>query len=153
MPLSIRPFQRDDTERVVALWRAAGLVVPWNDPYADIDRKLTVQPELFLVGTDAGSGSDAVLAVAMVGFDGHRGWLNYLAVDADARRRGYGAALVAEAERLLTERGCPKLSLLVRSTNADVIAWYESLGYATDSAVPLGKRLIADDRAPTTDVR
>jgi ribosomal protein S18 acetylase RimI-like enzyme len=138
---AIRPFRREDTEPVVALWRAAGLVVPWNDPYRDIERKLTVQPELFLVAADDGG---AVVGAAMVGYDGHRGWVNYLAVDTSRRGEGLGAAIMAEAERLLIERGCPKLNLQVRSTNQGVIDWYRSLGYEPDRAVSLGKRLIPD---------
>ncbi|MDR6907665.1 ribosomal protein S18 acetylase RimI-like enzyme [Agromyces sp. 3263] len=138
---AIRPFRREDTEPVVALWRAAGLVVPWNDPYRDIERKLTVQPDLFLVAEDDGG---AVVGAAMVGYDGHRGWVNYLAVDASRRGEGLGAAIMAEAERLLIALGCPKLNLQVRSTNQGVIDWYRSLGYEPDHAVSLGKRLIAD---------
>jgi ribosomal protein S18 acetylase RimI-like enzyme len=141
---AIRPFRREDTEPVVALWRAAGLVVPWNDPYRDIERKLTVQPELFLVAEDDGG---AVVGAAMVGYDGHRGWVNYLAVDASRRGEGLGAAIMAEAERLLLELGCPKLNLQVRSTNQGVIDWYRSLGYEPDHAVSLGKRLIPDASA------
>jgi ribosomal protein S18 acetylase RimI-like enzyme len=140
----IRPFRRDDTEAVVSLWREAGLVVPWNDPYLDIERKLTVQPELFLVVDDG----DAVVGAAMVGYDGHRGWVNYLAVDESRRGEGLGAGLMGEAERLLVELGCPKLNLQVRTSNTSVIEWYRSLGYALDEAVSLGKRLIPDGVAP-----
>ncbi|MFC9559139.1 GNAT family acetyltransferase [Agromyces sp. NPDC056965] len=141
--LRIRAFEVADTERVVALWRSTGLVVPWNDPYRDIERKLAVQPELFLVGESAGT----VVATAMVGYDGHRGWVNYLAVDADRRGERLGALLMTEAERLLTERGCPKLNLQVRSTNEGVIEFYRRLGYQVDEAVSLGKRLIPDGPA------
>jgi ribosomal protein S18 acetylase RimI-like enzyme len=141
----IRPFRSGDTKAVVALWHQAGLVVPWNDPYRDIERKLTVQPELFLVVEgDAG----AVIGTAMAGYDGHRGWVNYLAVDEAHRGSGLGADLMAEAERLLAERGCPKLNLQVRSSNAGVIEWYRTLGYEPDNAVSLGKRLIPDVAAP-----
>ena len=141
----IRPFLAEDTEAVVALWRQAGLVVPWNDPYRDIERKLTVQPELFLVVEgDAGE----LIGTAMAGYDGHRGWVNYLAVDEAHRGSGLGAGLMAEAERLLAERGCPKLNLQVRSSNAGVIEWYRTLGYESDNAVSLGKRLIPDVAAP-----
>ncbi|MFB9309390.1 ribosomal protein S18 acetylase RimI-like enzyme [Agromyces hippuratus] len=136
----IRPFDVADTEPVVALWHSAGLVVPWNDPYRDIERKLAVQPELFLVGEFNGT----VVATAMVGYDGHRGWVNYLAVDLDRRGERLGALLMAEAERLLAERGCPKLNLQVRSTNAGVIAFYRGLGYQVDDVTSLGKRLIPD---------
>lgn len=138
----IRPFRPEETEAVVALWRRAGLVVPWNDPYRDIERKLAVQPELFLVVEDEACGP--VVGAAMVGYDGHRGWVNYLAVDESRRGEGIGASIMAEAERLLVERGCPKLNLQVRSTNQGVIDWYRSLGYEPDHAVGLGKRLIPD---------
>ncbi|RXZ69410.1 GNAT family acetyltransferase [Agromyces albus] len=138
--MRIRAFDRADTEAVVELWRAAGLVVPWNDPYRDIERKLAVQPELFLVGESGG----VVIATAMVGHDGHRGWVNYLAVDETRRGERLGARLMEEAERLLTELGCPKLNLQVRSTNAGVIEFYRRLGYQVDEVASLGKRLIAD---------
>jgi ribosomal protein S18 acetylase RimI-like enzyme len=137
----IRPFEAADTESVVALWRAAGLVVPWNDPYRDIERKLTVQPDLFLV---AEAAAGAVVGSAMVGYDGHRGWVNYLAVDVAQRGSGLGRQLMAQAERLLVARGCPKLNLQVRSTNTAVIEWYRTLGYEPDGAISLGKRLIPD---------
>jgi ribosomal protein S18 acetylase RimI-like enzyme len=142
--MHIRPFRADDevndTDAVIALWHASGLTRPWNDPYRDISRKLTTQPELFLVAETAAS----VMATAMVGFDGHRGWVYYLAVDPGWRGRGVGRALMAEAERLLVERGCPKITLMVRSTNSDVLSFYDSLGYAADDVTVLGKRLIAD---------
>ncbi|WP_022890505.1 GNAT family acetyltransferase [Agromyces italicus] len=146
---SIRPFAVADTEAVVALWRAAGLVKPWNDPYLDIERKLGVQPELFLVAEAADAGavdgeSAGLVGTAMIGYEGHRGWVNYLAVADPARGTGLGRLLMAEAERLLIERGCPKLNLQVRTSNTEVIAFYERLGYAVDDAVSLGKRLIED---------
>lgn len=140
--LRIRPFAVSDTEAVVALWRAAGLVKPWNDPYLDIERKLTVQPELFLVAE--ATGPARVVGSAMAGYDGHRGWVNYLAVADPQRGTGLGRALMAEVERLLLERGCPKLNLQVRTSNTAVIAFYERLGYRLDDAVSLGKRLIPD---------
>lgn len=138
----IRPFAVSDTEAVVALWRAAGLVKPWNDPYLDIERKLTVQPELFLVAE--ATGPAGVVGSAMAGYDGHRGWVNYLAVADPERGTGLGRALMTEVERLLLERGCPKLNLQVRTSNTAVIAFYERLGYRLDDAVSLGKRLIPD---------
>ena len=138
--LHLRPYRANDEATVIALWHACGLTRPWNNPQLDIVRKLSTQPELFLVGmVDA-----TLIATAMIGFDGHRGWVNYLAVAASHRRLAIGRALMDEAERLLIERGCPKLNLQVRSTNVDVIAFYRSLGYATDDVVSLGKRLIVD---------
>lgn len=139
MPL--RPFTVADTEAVVALWTEVGLVRPWNDPRRDIQRKLMTQPELFLV-IDEGS---QVIATAMVGYDGHRGWVYYLAVAPERRGLGHARALMAEAERLLIERGCPKIMLMVRADNDTVIGMYEGLGYATESTVVMGKRLIPDE--------
>jgi ribosomal protein S18 acetylase RimI-like enzyme len=80
----------------------------------------------------------------MAGYEGHRGWVNYLAVDPGRRRQGLGKDLMAAAERLLAERGCPKINLQVRSENADVIAFYVALGYMKDDVVSLGKRLVND---------
>jgi ribosomal protein S18 acetylase RimI-like enzyme len=140
----IRPFERSDTDPVVALWRRCGLTRPWNDPIRDIERKLTVQPELFLVGELAGD----VVATAMAGYDGHRGWVNYLAVDPGQQRRGLARELMAVIERDLHARGCPKVSLQVREGNDDAIAFYRELGYRPDRTVALGKRLIPDGPAP-----
>lgn len=140
MKLSIRAFEVDDTEAVVALWDACGLVRPWNDPHRDIARKATTQPELFLVGRVDGR----LVATAMVGYDGHRGWVNYLAVAGEARRNGHARTLMAEAERLLVERGCPKLNLQLRTSNLAALGFYHALGYVEDDAVCLGKRLIVD---------
>jgi ribosomal protein S18 acetylase RimI-like enzyme len=138
--MEIRPFREADEAQVVALWQACGLTRPWNDPHKDIARKLQVQRELFLVAEEGG----AIVASVMAGYEGHRGWVNYLAVDAAHRRGGLGARLMRHVEDLLLARGCPKLSLLVRTSNADVLAFYRALGYAQDDAIPLGKRLIPD---------
>lgn len=137
----IRPFRLPDTEDVVALWETAGLTRPWNDPRKDVIRKLGVQPELFLVAVNE---DDRVVGSVMAGYDGHRGWMNYLAASPDARGLGIGRALVEHVEAALRELGCPKVNLQVRSTNAEVVAFYEHLGYSVDDTVDLGKRLIAD---------
>lgn len=139
--MDIRPFRPADEDGVVALWQACGLTRPWNDPRKDIARKQTQQPELFLVGTEDG----ALVATAMVGYDGHRGWVNYLAVAPGRRRQALGRRLMDHAERLLLELGCPKLNVQVRSSNREVLDFYRRLGYAQDEAVSLGKRLIRDD--------
>lgn len=138
--MQIRPFRPADESAVVALWQACGLTRPWNDPHRDIARKLTEQPELFLVGEVDGH----VVATAMIGFDGHRGWVYYLAVAPACQGRGYGRMLMARAEALLIERGCPKINLQVREGNDAVMAFYAKLGYGRDAAVSLGKRLIPD---------
>ncbi|GAB4056651.1 GNAT family acetyltransferase [Uliginosibacterium sediminicola] len=136
----IRPFALPDEAAVIALWQACGLLRPWNDPHKDIQRKLTVQPELFLVGLI----DEQIVASAMAGFDGHRGWVNYLAVDPARQQQSLGRQLMDEIERQLTAMGCPKLNLQVRSSNTQVLAFYRKLGYLPDEAISLGKRLIAD---------
>ncbi|MDM7887360.1 GNAT family acetyltransferase [Curtobacterium sp. RHCJP20] len=141
-----RPFRPDDTEAVVALWDACGLLRPWNDPRRDIARKIAEQPELFLVAEQPdGVDGTEVVGVGMAGYDGHRGWVNYLAVRPDLQGSGLGRAFMAAFERLLAERGCPKVNVQVREGNEQVLGFYASLGYAPDRAVSLGKRLIADD--------
>ena len=147
--MNIRAFQNGDEAAVVRLWHECGLTRPWNDAHADIARKSAEQPELFLVGEDNGQ----VIATAMVGYDGHRGWVYYLAVAPTRRRRSHGKALMHEAERLLLARGCPKLNLLVRSSNAEVIEFYRRLGYAQDDVLALGKRLIHDQAPDASTAR
>jgi len=139
--MQIRPFDEADTETVVALWERCGLTRPWNDPRRDIERKLTVQRELFLVGVDH---EEALVATAMAGFDGHRGWVYYVAVEPDRRGEGFGRQLMAQVERSLEAMGCPKANVQVRTGNERVRAFYERLGYTVDEAFGMGKRLIAD---------
>jgi ribosomal protein S18 acetylase RimI-like enzyme len=139
-PAAIRPFAPSDAEAVVRLWGESGLLVPWNDPRRDIVRKLAQQPELFLVAEAGG----AVAGTCMAGFDGHRGWIYYLAVDPVQRSQGIGAALVGRAEELLRLRGCPKVQLMVRPGNAHAVEFYEELGYGPQDVLVLGKRLITD---------
>lgn len=138
--MQIRPFEATDTEDVVALWEECGLVRPWNDPRKDIARKLKVQPELFLVA----SGAGRVVGSVMAGYDGHRGWVYYLAVSPSHRKLSLGRQLMQAVERLLTEMGCPKLNLMVRTSNAEVLEFYRSLDYGQDDVVTLSGRLITD---------
>lgn len=138
--MKIRPFERSDEAAVVALWKECELTRPWNDPHKDIARKLKVQPELFLVGTIDG----AVMASVMAGYEGHRGWVNYLAVAPTHRGHGHARTLMQRVEAELLARGCPKVSLIVRNTNSDALEFYRRLGYAQDESVSLGKRLIED---------
>lgn len=138
--MHIRAFQANDEAAVVALWRACDLTRPWNDPHKDIARKLRAQPELFLVGQWQGQ----IIASAMFGYEGHRGWLNYLAVLPEHQRKGHAKALMAHGEALLLALGCPKINLQVRASNAQVLAFYQSLGYRDDEVVSMGKRLIPD---------
>ncbi len=140
---SIRSYDPTDETAVVTLWESCGLTRPWNDPRKDILRKLKIQADLFLVAESGGTIAGSVMA----GYEGHRGWINYLAVSPQHRGRGLGRALMAEAERRLLALGCPKINLQVRHGNADVLAFYERLGYATEELVSMGKRLARDDGA------
>lgn len=133
----IRRFLPVDEEAVVALWEACELVRPWNVPTLDIARKLEFQPELFFVAERSGD----LIGSVMAGYEGHRGWINYLAVSPDHRRRGLGRALMEFAEQELLAIGCPKINLQVRGGNREALGFYERLGYAVDDTVSLGKRL------------
>jgi len=145
--MHIRMFRPSDEQAVIHLWEECGLTRPWNDARKDIARKLTEQPDLFLVGL-----CDAdVVGTAMAGFDGHRGWVYYLAVAPARRKRSYGRQLMQEVERRLLERGCPKLNLQVRAANPDALAFYRRLGYVRDEVVSLGRRLIEDAPRCGTD--
>lgn len=139
--MQIRPYREADEDAVVALWYECGLTRPWNDPHLDIARKQQVQPDGFVVGTVDGK----VVASMMVGYDGHRGSVNYLAVAPAYQGHGVGRALMAHAEAWLLARGCPKLNLLVRRSNHAVQAFYEKLDYKADDVICLGKRLIPDN--------
>lgn len=139
--MEIRPYRETDEAAVVALWERSGLTRSWNDPRKDIARKTQVQSEWFLVGVLDGR----LIASLMAGYDGHRGWINYLAVDPDVRQQGLGRALMAEAERLLRLAGCPKINLQIRKDNLAAIAFYEQIGFREDDVVSYGKRLIADE--------
>jgi ribosomal protein S18 acetylase RimI-like enzyme len=136
----VRAFQPEDEVGVIGLWEECGLTRPWNDPRKDIARKLAHQPEWFLVGLLG----ERLVAAAMFGYDGHRGSVSYLAVARDQRRLCLGRKLMEVGEALLLEVGCPKINLLVRSTNLEVVEFYRRLGYLEDPVVSLGKRLIPD---------
>jgi ribosomal protein S18 acetylase RimI-like enzyme len=138
--LKIRVYQASDQQAIVDLWNKCGLLVPWNDPAKDIQRKILLGADLFLVGELEG----ALIASVMGGYEGHRGWVNYLAVRSDYQDKGYARLLMSELEMKLLEKGCPKINLQVRDTNIDIVRFYEVLGYKIDTAVSLGKRLIPD---------
>ena len=138
--MKIREYRNSDKQAVISLWDECGLIAPQNDPAKDIDRKLKVNPELFLVGIDEGE----IVASVMGGYDGHRGWINYLAVKPSEQRKGCGQLAMDAVETLLRQKGCPKINLQVRTTNESVIAFYEALGFGNDNVVSLGKRLEND---------
>ena len=136
-----RDFSSADTAGVVALWQECGLTRPWNDPVKDIRRKQTDKNGAFWVVCRG----DEVIASVMIGYDGHRGTINYLAIAPAFQRSGLGAELMRQAEAFLIEIGCPKVSFCVRKDNLSVLAFYDRLGYAADDVHFLGKRLIPDD--------
>jgi ribosomal protein S18 acetylase RimI-like enzyme len=139
--IEIRSYEPRDEIHVIRLWDECGLVVPWNSPISDIRRKLEVQSEMFLVC----SLSTEIIATVMAGYDGHRGWINYLAVHPGHRRNGIGRRMMEEAEILLRAAGCTKINLQVRSTNSIVIEFYKNIGFKADDDISLGKRLVPDD--------
>lgn len=140
--LRIRPYHEDDEAAVAALWREIFPdAPPHNQPEADIWRKLAVQRELFLVALHG----ERPVGTAMAGYDGHRGWLYYLAVHPERRRRGVGRALMARVEKDLAAMGCPKLNLQVRAGNIGAVAFYRRLGFAIEERVSMGKRLASSD--------
>ncbi|HEY4805975.1 MAG TPA: GNAT family acetyltransferase [Paraburkholderia sp.] len=155
MSVTIRAFTEGDTEAVLALWQQAfpeynDASRPHRNPRLSIANKLGTQPELFFVALrhdgDAGGDDDGTLVgTAMAGYDGHRGWLYSVAVAPEVRRHGVGTRLVRHAESALAEMGCLKLNLQVLTDKAEVLAFYERLGYRADAVVSLGKRLAVQD--------
>jgi ribosomal protein S18 acetylase RimI-like enzyme len=138
--MHIRVFERADADAVVDLWQRCGLIRPWNDPYKDIERKLAVQPELFLIGVL----DERIVASAMGGYDGHRGAVYYLAVDPSYRDRGYGRSVMQAVAERLVAFGCPKINVMVRGNNADVLEFYRRIAYEPQDVAVYGVRLIAD---------
>ncbi len=139
--LQVRSFEHGDEIAVVKMWDNCGLIVPWNNPHLDIERKLKVAPDMFLVGCLNGR----IIATVMAGYEGHRGWINYLAVQPEFRRKGLGRRMMQEAENRLRTAGCPKINLQVRRSNVSVIDFYKAIGFETDDVISLGKRLEIDD--------
>ena len=142
-PLAITPIDDADVAGVVALWQTCGLTRPWNDPAADIALARRGSNAAVLVGR----GDGLIVATVLVGHDGHRGWVYYLAVDPDHRQHGYGRVMMDAAERWLRECGIEKLQLMVRPDNQRVKNFYQALGYCEQERVIFAKWL--DGRAPT----
>jgi ribosomal protein S18 acetylase RimI-like enzyme len=135
--MQIRDAGPADRDAVVAVWSEAHLTRPWNDPFADFDRALAGDTSTVLVGVDGGRP----VAVAMVGDDGHRGWIYYVAVAAHRRGQGLGVAIVHAAEDWLRARGCPKVQLMVRTENEEVAGFYRAMDYEHTEVLVLGKFL------------
>jgi ribosomal protein S18 acetylase RimI-like enzyme len=136
----IRPYKSSDEKMVIQLWTDCGLVVPQNNPIRDIKRKLKVNPEWFLVGELDGK----IIASCMAGYEGHRGWINYLAVSPLLQGKGYATKIMRKAEELLSEAGCPKINLQVRTSNQKVVKFYKSIDFKIDNVISMGKRLEHD---------
>ena len=136
----IRPYLHKDESAVIGLWQKCNLAKPQNNPKLDIERKLKVNPELFLVGT---IGSK-VVATVMGGYDGQRGWVYHLGVDPDRQRKGLGRQMMEAVSKKLLAMGCPKINLQVREDNKVVVGFYEKIGYQVEDRVSMGKRLIDD---------
>ena len=139
--MHIGTYVDTDQAAMIELWQACGLCVPWNNPVTDIERKRADSPELFFTGRVA----DRLVSSCMAGYDGHRGWIYFLAVHPDFRHRGFAAQLVAHSEQILKQLGCPKLELMVRNSNQEVIDFYRAIGFDLDPVVVLSKRLQDDD--------
>ena len=142
-PLAIAEIADADVAGVIALWQACDLTRPWNDPAADIALARRGPNSTILIGRDG----DAIIATVMVGHDGHRGWVYYVATDPDRRAKGYGRAIMNAAEDWLRGAGIAKLQLLVRRENARAGAFYQSIGYAEAQTIVFAKWL--DGREPT----
>ena len=138
---TIRNYQPGDETDVISLWRECELVVPWNNPLTDIARKTADSPHLFFIGRI----DEQLGARCMAGYDGHRGWIYFLAVRKTHRHKGLAARLVRHVETKLIELGCPKLELMVRNGNTSVISFYRNIGFNPDPVMVLSKRLIEDD--------
>jgi ribosomal protein S18 acetylase RimI-like enzyme len=142
-PLTIATIADRDIPDVIVLWQACGLTRPWNDPASDIALARRGPNSTILIGRDAG----AIVATAMVGHDGHRGWVYYVATDLERRKMGYGRVIMNAAEDWLREAGLAKVQLMVRRENAHAGAFYQSIGYAESQTIVFAKWL--DGREPT----
>ncbi len=139
--MQIRNYDSGDESQVIDLWIKCDLVRPWNNPKRDIERKLRIDPDLFLVGIL----NSKIIATVMGGYEGHRGWINYLAVDPSQQRKRYGTMIMEEIEEKLKAKGAPKINIQIRSTNKSVVDFYKSIGYKIDDVVGMGKRLAEDE--------
>ena len=136
----IKQYKSEYESAVIELWRKCNLTRPQNNPKLDIERKMKVNPELFLVGVEGGK----VIATAMGGYEGHRGWVNYVGVDPEYQKNGFGKQIMTALEKKLIEKGCPKINLMVRNGNTGAERFYEKIGYTRDEVFEMGKRLIPD---------
>jgi ribosomal protein S18 acetylase RimI-like enzyme len=137
MGWKIREFLEPDRASVIALWQRCGLTRPWNDPSTDIDLAVRERNATLLVGV----ADEMIIASLMTGFDGHRGWVYYLAVEPGRQRQGIGRGMMLAAEDWLKARDAPKIQFMVRHDNRAALGFYEALGYAVQETTVLGRRL------------
>ena len=140
--MKTRAATSSDRDAVIALWQQCDLTRPWNDPIADFDRAMRWAGSVILVA----EGDDELLATAMVGYDGHRGWVYYLAVSPTRQRSGLGKAIMAAAQDWLAEKGSPKIQLMVRINNERALKFYESLGLDRQNVATFGQFLDVDQQ-------
>ena len=141
MEINYRLFTKEDSEAVIDLWRRCELIVPWNAPEKDILRKLSVNDDLFILAEE----KRGIIASAMGGYDGHRGYIYYLAVLPEFQKKGVGSEILKKIETKLLNNGCPKINLFVRNTNLKVQAFYKKNKYKIQESQVYGKRLIDDN--------
>jgi len=137
---NITIFEDKHRTQVIDLWEKCNLIKSWNDPNKDIDRKLKVNDSLFLIV----EFNKVIIGSAMIGYDGHRGSLYYLAVDPKHQGKGVGKMLMKEIEKRLIEVGCPKINVFIRNSNIEVKEFYQSIDYEEQNCLVYGKRLIPD---------
>ena len=145
--MEIVELDQHAADSAVALWQECGLTRPWNDPYADFARAI-VGPSSAVLGTYDDEG--VLVGTAMVGVDGHRGWVYYVASAPHSRGRGIGRALMAAAEDWIVSRGMPKVHVMVRRANTAVVGFYNSLGYVEQDTMVLGRRFDGSDGGSVT---
>ena len=136
-PLQIGALEVEEVDAAITLWRICGLTRPWNDPEADARLAMTAPASVILAGRIEGR----VIATAMTGFDGHRAWVYYLAVDPTLRGVGHGTAMTKACEAWAQAQGAPKIQLMVRSGNEAAKGFYGAIGYEHQEVLVLGKRL------------
>jgi ribosomal protein S18 acetylase RimI-like enzyme len=137
LSFEIVKYNQDYQKALVELWKKCNLIVSQNDPVEDIQKKLEFQPDMFLIALLDGK----LIGSVMVGYEGHRGWLNYLAVLPDCQNRGYGRKLVEKAIMELEKLGCLKLNVQIRESNISAVRFYERLGFRDDRVISFGLRL------------
>ena len=137
----IRPYLSAEESEVIKLWCKCNLTRARNNLEKDIERKSKVDPELFLIGLI----DNKLVATVMGGYEGHRGWVNYLAVNPDYQRRGLGRQIMEAVENRLQDMDCPKINLQIRTDNQEAVVFYEHIGYKMEERVSMGKRLLVDE--------